>query len=356
MNRAAMMESARIVAGRCLVFLFLALAALAATAAEIWYEDNNLGKATGMPADFIEKFRQPEAFSQASRHISVYMIRANVLARVEDEVLSLFVIPYLKKHNIKLAIDAGGATWSQLSSRRKNVFDSNIALLRRLKQLGADVRYISLQSVLSKNPGGRGEKTDYPLDKRVEDIVAFSRAARAVYPQVEIGIIDALPSHGKEYREPYRLAKEAMERNGMKLSYIHLDMPFEIPRNQHRGVTWQKVREVEAYVEDDLGLKFGFFTTSRQGGRTSSKSFHDAVIAALDCYAGANGTPAHFIIASWFPHPQKTIPEHDLGDDYPAMRTVLQFGRRLEEIKTTGSGWPASRASSGDWRAQCGIN
>jgi hypothetical protein len=352
MIRAA--EMVKTASGRCLVFLLLALAASAATAAEIWYEDNNLGRATGMPSDFIEKFRQPESFREASRHIRVYMIRANVLTRLDDETLSQFVVPYLKKHNIKLAIDSGGATWTQLGHRRKNVFDSNMALLGRLRQLGAEVHYISLQSVLSKNPGRGEEKVDYPLSKRVEDIVAFSKAARAIYPGVEIGIIDALPSHGKDYRGPYRLVKEAMQRNGMELSYIHLDMPFEIPKTNRRGVTWQTVREVERYVEDELGLQFGFFTTSRQGGRASSKAFNDAVLSALECYAGADGTPAHFVIASWFHHPQKTIPDADSGDDYPAMRTVLKFGRKLEEIKAAGSGW-ALRARNPEWRAHCGI-
>jgi len=130
-------------------------------------------------------------------------------------------------------------------------------------------------------------------------------------------------------------------------------MPFELPKEHRLGITWQKVREVERYVEEDLGLKFGFFTTSREGGLTSSKAFHERVMASLQCYAGADGTPADFIIASWFPHPQETIPDTAMGDDYPAMRTVLEFGRQLERIEKQGPGFSAHGASQSRWRGLC---
>jgi hypothetical protein len=76
------------------------------------------------------------------------------------------------------------------------------------------------------------------------------------------------------------------------------------------------------------------------------------VLAALECYAGAGGTPGDLIIASWFPHPQKTIPENADGNDYPFMRTVLEYGRRLEQIKNAGAAI-AQRSREPEWRAMC---
>jgi hypothetical protein len=49
----------------------------ASLAAEIWYQDSNLGRAEGIPADFVDKFRRPESFRQATRHIDVYVLRVN---------------------------------------------------------------------------------------------------------------------------------------------------------------------------------------------------------------------------------------------------------------------------------------
>jgi hypothetical protein len=145
-----------------------------------------------------------------------------------------------------------------------------------------------------------------------------------------------------------------MSREGLTLSYIHVDMPFEIPRERQLGVTWQTLREGERYVEDDLGLQFGFFTTSHTGGNISSRAFYERVMAAFECYAGGAGTPRDWVIASWFPHPRHTIPENAADEDYPAMRTVLAFGRRLERMTKSGSFSLAARqAQDPAWRILC---
>jgi hypothetical protein len=66
-------------------FVIVAATALPSPAADVWYEDNNLGKAGGMPADFVEKFRQPESFSQATKYIRVYMMRALDMKGMDDQ-------------------------------------------------------------------------------------------------------------------------------------------------------------------------------------------------------------------------------------------------------------------------------
>jgi len=333
---------------KILIALMFAVISATAAATDIWYEDNNLGRPGGMPPDFVEKFHQPEAFSQASRYIRVYMVRANVLGTMDEEFLANLLRPYLDRNRIKLAIDAAGATWTQLEGQEK-ISSREISLLKRLKRLDIQVDYISLQSVLSKPLVINGETVDYPVSWRVEDVVAYAKAVRAIYPQVQIGIIDALPSHGKDYRQPYLMLRDAMAAEKMELSYIHLDIPFDILKEQSLGVTWQHIRDVESYVEDILGLRFGLLTTSSKGGRISSKAFHERVLLAQQCYLGAQGTPGDFIIASWFPNPQATIPETATGNDYPAMRTVLEFGRQLVRIGKMGE----QAIDQQSWRALC---
>ena len=334
------------------VIIWQTLAIPAGLGPLLWYEDNNLGRAGGMPPDFIEKFHRPETFREASRHIDVYMIRANVLAKMDDAFLTTLLEPYLRDNRIKLAIDATGAVWAQAPGRGK-AFSANIQLLERLKRLGIDVHYISLQSVLSKPLIRDGRTVDYPLGRRIEDVIAFAKAAHPIYPSAEIGIIDALPSHGKDYRRAYRALRDAMSREVLTLSYIHVDMPFEIPHERQLGVTWQMLREVERYVEEELGLQFGFFTTSRTAGNISSRAFHERVMAGLECYTGATGTPRDWVIASWFPNPRRTIPENAAGDDYPAMRTVLAFGRRLEKHIQARPSFDARHPEGPVWRTLC---
>ena len=317
-------------------------------AADIWYQDSNLGRAGGVPADFVEKFRKPETFAQATRHIRVYMIRSNVAGKLDDAFFTDLFFPYLQRNNIKLAINTGGATWAQADDRRRRVFDNSIDVLHRMKRLGGKVDYISLQSILSK-PNRRGE-AEYPMDKRIQDAVAYGKAAREVFPGVAIGLIDALPSHGKDYRGPYRVLRDALDQAGIGLSYVHLDMPFEIPATERRGITWQSVRMLEGYVEDELGLPFGLFMVSRRAGQHSSRMVYERTLSFLDCYAGLGGTPRDYVVTSFFRYPERTIPEIATGDDYPQMRTMLAFGRRLDEIRRTGVG------PSGAWRGQCRIS
>ncbi|MBU1623484.1 MAG: hypothetical protein KJ850_00390 [Gammaproteobacteria bacterium] len=338
---------------RFMVLVFFVLFSAVTGAADIWYEDNNMGKGGGMPSDFVEKFQQQDSFKVASTYIDVYMVRARVLAAMTDDFLVNVFNDYLVKNNIKLALDAGGANWMGLSAREA-VFNDEIILLKRLARMGIRVDYISLQSVLTKAPKVKGKKIDYPLNTRIKDVVVYSKAVRAIYPQVKIGIIDDMPSHNKDYRLPYRMLKEAMAEGGVELSYIHLDISFDIPREQRNGVTWENLKKAESYVENDLGVQFGYFTTSRKGGHSSSKAYHERVMAALECYAGHGGTPAEYIVASWFPHPEKTIPENATGNDYPAMRTVKEFGRELNAIEMAGPSWSAQRSSRPDWRRLCG--
>jgi hypothetical protein len=349
------MTKRRAMTRNVLTLIFFAVLSSAAMAADIWFEDNNMGKGGGMPPDFVEKFQQQDSFKVASKYINVYMVRAKVLAAMTDDFLVNVFNDYLVKHNIKLAVDAGGANWMELGGREA-VFNDEMALLKRLAKLGIKVDYISLQSVLTKAPKVKGSKIDYSLTKRIKDVVVYSKAVRAIYPKVEIGIIDDMPSHNKDYRSPYRMVKEAMTEGGVELSYIHLDISFDIPREQRNGVTWNNLKGAERYVEDDLKMRFGYFTTSRKGGHTSSKAYHARVMAALECYLGNGGKPSDFIIASWYPHPEKTIPETATGNDYPAMRTVKEFGRELNAIEMAGPSWAAKRASRSDWRKLCGNN
>jgi hypothetical protein len=345
-----MLHVARVIA---LAFLLLAGITLhPAAATTVWYEDNNLGRADGMPTDFVDKFRNPKSFEQAARLIDVYLLRTNTMWKLPDDFFTSLFFPFLKEHNIKLALNSGGAYRTQQNARRRAVFRRNIDDLKRLKRLGGQVDYISLQSVLSK-----GWRSGYPMNKRVEDVVIFTKAAREIFPQVEIGIIDALPTHGKDYKEPYRQLVDAMTAAGLKLSYIHLDLPVDVILTKHNGMSWEKLAEIEHYVEDDLKVKLGLITTSRRGGKKASRAFHASVMKALECYRGYyKGTPADLLIMSWFPYPDKTVPETATSDNYPLMRTVLEYGRQLSEIEAKGPEWAAAHVPPSGWDKFCATS
>lgn len=52
----------------------------------LWYEDNNMARAAGMPSDFKQKFLKPETWQTAREAMDVYMIRANTLTKKGNEI------------------------------------------------------------------------------------------------------------------------------------------------------------------------------------------------------------------------------------------------------------------------------
>src|SRR5688500_1663108 len=117
----------------CVLGLAVPLLGTSLSAATIWYEDNNLGRAAQMPEDFVEKFHKPETFAQATKHMDVYLLRANVLQKMDDAFFTQLLLPYLEKNKIKLAINAGGATWLGAAPRRQMILDAELALFERIK-------------------------------------------------------------------------------------------------------------------------------------------------------------------------------------------------------------------------------
>lgn len=260
---------------------------------QLWYEDNNMGRAGGSPPDFTSKFGRAGWLS-ASAAIDVYLVRATVLDRLDAGFLRGRLLPWLERQGISLAIDAAGATWLEHGNRRE-LFALEMRILRRLGDIGVPVRFISLQSVLSK-PLPDGE---YPLEERLGDIQEYVRAAREIHPGVSVGLIDAMPVHRGPWREAYSAV------HGLDLiDYIHLDVPYERIGDSISPAT---IREVEAYVES-RGMDFGILLTTRDGGYASNEAYARGVTASLATHLKNCATPAAYILASWFPYPDRTVP------------------------------------------------
>lgn len=306
-------------------------------AQELWYEDNNMAVGAGMTPDFKEQFERPDTWEKARRYIDVYFVRANTLAAkkndLNEEFLRKHFIPVLKKSGIPIALDVQGATWMSASGKQSVGVEREINLIRTLKKHGGDVRYLSLQSVLSKPLKVGGEVKAYSMKQRYKDIQLYMTLVKREFPDIEIGIVDALPSHGKDYRNAYKGLKDHLVKAGLALDHITLDIPCEIPDTKRNSISWQKVKDVEEYVQKEIGCSFGLVCTSRVAGYRSDEAYHRAVLSALASHAKTGGRPDRYLIMSWFPHPKTSIPDSATGKSYPAMRTVLEFGQRLERMK-----------------------
>lgn len=306
-------------------------------AQELWYEDNNMAVGAGMSPDFKKQFMRPDTWKDARRHIDVYFIRANTLTArkngITDEFLRRYFVPVLRRSRISIALDVQGGTWMSASKSQTGTVKREIELIRKLRKYGGDVRYLSLQSVLSKPLKVKGKTKPYPMEQRYKDIQLYMTLVKREFPRIKIGIVCALPSHGKDYKKAYKGLKDHLAKSRLRLDHITLDIPCEIPDTKRNGMSWQKVKEVEEYVQKEIGCDFGLVCTSRVAGYKSDEAYHKAVLSALASHAKTGGNPDRYLIMSWFPHPKTSIPDSATGKSYPVMRTVLEFGRQLDTMK-----------------------
>lgn len=313
-----------------LIFLFLFFNSVYAR--ELWYEDNNMGKAGGYPKDFIEKFEKTEKWKNSLKCIDVYMIRANVLTQFDENFYKKIFKPFLDNYKIKLAIDVGGATWTQYGNRMR-IKEEELNLFKRLKEYNIIPCCIILQSVLDKPLKERdGKEIDYPIDRRIQDIAQYIKDVKKLFPNISVGLIDATPSHGKDYKRNYLLLVNHLKKENLKLDYILLDTTFNLLKSRKNNMSWYKAIEIEEFVKKELGLKFGVFVTSRAAGYKSNRDFFEDVSTFADCYYSAKGNSDFYIISSWFPYPDQTIPE-ECANDYPVMCTVLEFCNKVKHFK-----------------------
>jgi hypothetical protein len=310
----------------CSVQLFC----LWAGAAELWFEDNNQARGGGLPPDFREKFERPETWARAREAMDVYMIRANALDGRKNPGDADFIrskmAPVLKAANLPVAIDAGGATWRN-AGRKRDSIAQELELIRVLREAGVVVRCISLQSVLSKPlfDEETGRRMPYSMEMRYQDVLDYFQVLEKWFPDIGIGIIDALPSHDEDYEGAYRALKAKLSEHGFRLDHILLDIPFELPEEKMRNNSWSKVKAVERYVKEQIGCHFGLISTSKTAGCESDAAYHQTVLKVLDRCREYRIDPDGFVMMSWFPHPEQSIPDNAPAGSYPSLKTFLEF-------------------------------
>jgi hypothetical protein len=293
----------------------------------LWIQDNNMGNAGGLPPDFHELFTKRTAeWAQARHYIGVYLLRSTALRRpanrLDDAFLRDHFLPGLRSWGIDLALDVVGAMGVGCSHQKRTVMQAEAEQIARIAGLGGRVVAVSLQSVLSKPApdvcSGYGRDAAYA--ERITDIVRYMAFMKERFPQIAVGLVDAMVAKGWDYAPVYRDLKAALSAAGLALDFLHLDFPAEAATPG-----WTNARAAEDLIRGELGIRFGLLYTSNTAGRSSDAAFHDAVMAAYRDLRDAGGRPDDLILTSWHAYPSRDLPENDPAG-FPFMKDVLEFG------------------------------
>jgi len=290
----------------------------------LWMEDNNGGNAGGLPADFVRRFEDPVTWQVALRTIDTFYVRESSLRNTQNlisqEVLQNKIAPVLNAAQTNVAIDSGAATFLNRRSREQAMsvdvlLSSHFQWLDLMIQAGLRVKTISLQSVLSKTVTGDREWADYSISDRISDVIEYSARLKSRFPNIQVGIIDALPTHKRNWTSIYDQLSASMRQRGLSLDHIHLDMPVDYINTIQR-FSWQDVFNIQQYVKQEVGAKFGLMLTSRNGGGISNEKWATESIQGLFDYqtmirqlGNPNDQPDRIIISSWYEFPDRSVPE-----------------------------------------------
>ncbi len=298
-----------------------------------WYEDNNLGVAGEVPLDFHSRMATTEDWYQTLKIMDVFYLRSTSYQKYlstnpafTKELASLF-----SQHNISLAIDETAATWAHSGINNRNtLFTESLDMLDDLTNAGFNLRYISLQSVLSKPiKNSDGNIVDYPFEKRYLDVSSYITKVSELYPSMEFGIIDALPAKTTqlEYEFVYRGLFEHLTANNLHLDYLHLDLPINLISQNGNNITTNTVKHVNKFVTEAFNWRFGWIVTDRSGGNSNAASFAHNVSQGLNAYLNIGGEADDYILSAWFPYPQFTVP-----DEYHSTMPAFSTFRMMDQI------------------------
>jgi hypothetical protein len=314
----------------------------------VWYEPTNLGNAGGNAPDFGNLFTPgTDAQWAGSRRVTdVIMLRYSTLRNFESKspgFINHTLVPFLRRNNLKLAIDSTVATWlsCRTETDQKSLLSSEVTFLKSLSAAGVRIAFISMQSTLSKNPVDN--RCYYPVQVRIKDIAIYIKTIRTFLPQLattEIGLIDASLAKGNTWVKKnlevnniealFDRLLTALQGQGLKLSYIHLDQPWETISdfNPSAPSSFADIVRLQRYLKNKQ-LKAGLLLTTTNG--SSDHLFHTRVQQVARSFVKSNAVGRHFILSSWSAYPRNELPEKPTNpSQIPLTKVLLDVGTYLK--------------------------
>ena len=272
---------------------------------ERWYEDNNLAETSGIPDDFLSRY-QPEkleSWRRARETMDVFKLSTSAYSRHlmgKPALLRRFAAAH---RGTPVCLDDTSATWAHHRSAQPT-YAGSMGVIESLQRNGVDVRYVSLQSVLDKPTPDR---TFYPMAKRVQDVVGYVRTCKARFPNIRVGILDAMPSHGRaDWSTAYTMVRNALRQAGLSLDFFILDMPMSWAM---KPGYMDKLYQVQRFVQTQMRWRFGWTVTLGLPGAPTDAEYRTQLLAGLRSYLERGGGADFMAVMSWSKQPRRSAPD-----------------------------------------------
>jgi hypothetical protein len=296
-------------------------------------------------SDYKRLFSNPEEWQESRKTIDTFFF--GLTQRQSDVFEPTFlknkVVPLFNSEGIKIGFDSGVATWltCRKAQGQRNI-QSDLDMIKRIKDAGGTVSYIRLQSTLGKPvPEGIADNCpDYSIDDRINDAVRYITSIHAVYPDIKMGLVDATAAHvlkeraGVEdsYKTTFTKLQNALKAKNDRIEFFLLDTSVENSMGiKNPGILeYSQLLELERFIEDDLKIEFGILVLSYEGGQNDERIFYERTADFMKEYKQLGGSPAIYFPESWYRYPWKALPENS-SDSYPHTKFLLNIAKLAQE-------------------------
>ncbi len=251
------------------------------------------------------------------------------------------LVQLVKRNGLKVAVELGCCldfgpmddTNGEWSAR------SELTALNRWYAAGGRVDYLDLDGPVRRlmHPDNRqdGKRFD-SMDAAANEVVDSVRAFHAAHPEMKYWHLTNFPNWGYkgdvsyhargpnkqdygDYDDAHRIVLEKLRAAKLPLTGVTIDNPYDYLIGEHfsvnlkpaTSVDWLKrVRDYEDRSRSE-GLEVNLIVNSERGGQKSDALFAEETLKMTETYLKAGGRPDRWIVQSWYPHPERIVPETD---------------------------------------------
>ncbi|NLI00554.1 MAG: hypothetical protein GX446_13800 [Chthonomonadales bacterium] len=251
------------------------------------------------------------------------------------------LVQMVKQDRLKVAVELGCCldfgpmddTNGEWSAR------SELAALDRWYAVGGRVDYLDLDGPVRRlmHPDNRtdGKRFD-SMEAAAGEVVDSVRIFHAAHPEMKYWHLTNFPNWGYkgdvsyhargparqdygDYDDAHRIVLQKVRAAGLPLTGVTLDNPYDYLIGEHFSVnlkpatTVDWLKRVRAYEDRSRaeGLEVNLIVNSERGGQKSDALFAEETLKMVDTYLKAGGRPNRWIVQSWYPHPERIVPETD---------------------------------------------
>jgi hypothetical protein len=283
---------------------------------EVWFAPNDNLPRPGAPGgylnhDFPHLFDPSPAWDPK---IDVFKISPKMGSTIGPAEDLTRINAFLKDRRIALAVDTGAMLMDSpdpvpgecgFGVEGSNRPGRNAIEFRRLKQLGIEVRYVTMDEPLTfGHYYSKKNACHFSIDEVARRVAAAIAEIRQSYPDVRVVDAEAPPiTTTAQWNADFPKWLEAYGRaTGKPLDAIVYDLDWRQP--------WQAVVAPGSRVARQAGVRVGIFFT----GAPPPASDAEAVAAYKRNIQAVDASGLKFdlvMVANWTPHPSRNLPQSD---------------------------------------------